>query len=112
LSKMLLMCLLTAFSVEDLLVAMTGVVAPGWRARRPGPPRRCGPSRQGGRQGRRGSPRGAVGLAEAERGQRFTAHPRIIWTVIAGLVGLLSLAGPLSTIASTTAANGVSLARE
>jgi hypothetical protein len=36
---------------------MTGVVAPWWRARRPGPPRRCGPSRSGGRQGRRGSPR-------------------------------------------------------
>jgi len=42
--------------------------------------------------------------------ERFTARPRTIWTAIALLVGLLSLAGPLSTIASTTAANGVSLA--
>jgi hypothetical protein len=42
--------------------------------------------------------------------ERFTARPRTSWTAIAVLVGLLSLAGPLSTIASTTAANGVSLA--
>jgi len=42
--------------------------------------------------------------------ERYTARPRTIWTAIAVLVGLLSLAGPLSTIASTTAANGVSLA--
>jgi Family of unknown function (DUF6069) len=48
---------------------------------------------------------GAAGLLE-----RFTARPRTSWTAIAVLVGLLSLAGPLSTIASTTAANGVSLA--
>ena len=41
---------------------------------------------------------------------RFTARPRPIWTAIAVLVGLLSLAGPLSTIAPTTVANGVSLA--
>jgi hypothetical protein len=42
--------------------------------------------------------------------ERFTDRPRTIWTVIALLVGLLSLAGPLSTIASTTVANGLSLA--
>jgi hypothetical protein len=42
--------------------------------------------------------------------ERFTALPRTIWTAIAVLVGLLSLAGPLSTIASTTVANGLSLA--
>jgi Family of unknown function (DUF6069) len=42
--------------------------------------------------------------------ERFTARPRPIWTRIAVLVGLLSLAGPLSTIASTTVANGLSLA--
>jgi hypothetical protein len=42
--------------------------------------------------------------------ERFTARPRTIWTAIAVLVGLLSLAGPLSTIASTTVANGLSLA--
>jgi hypothetical protein len=41
---------------------------------------------------------------------RFSARPRTIWTAIAVLVGLLSLAGPLSTIASTTVANGLSLA--
>ena len=39
--------------------------------------------------------------------ERFTARPRTIWTAIAVLVGLLSLAGPLSTIASTTVANGL-----
>jgi hypothetical protein len=42
--------------------------------------------------------------------ERFTARPRTSWTAIAVLVGLLSLAGPLSTIAPTTLANGVSLA--
>jgi Family of unknown function (DUF6069) len=42
--------------------------------------------------------------------ERFTARPRTIWTAIAVLVGLLSLVGPLSTIASTTVANGLSLA--
>jgi Family of unknown function (DUF6069) len=42
--------------------------------------------------------------------ERFTARPRTIWTAIAVLVGLLSLAGPLSTIARTTVANGLSLA--
>jgi len=41
--------------------------------------------------------------------ERFTARPRVIWTAIAVLVGLLSLAGPLSALASTTAANGLSL---
>jgi hypothetical protein len=42
--------------------------------------------------------------------ERFSARPRTIWTAIAVLVGLLSLTGPLSTIASTTVANGLSLA--
>ena len=42
--------------------------------------------------------------------ERFTARPRTSWTAIAVLVGLLSLAGPLSTIAPTTVANGLSLA--
>jgi len=42
--------------------------------------------------------------------ERFTARPRTIWTAIAALVGLLSLAGPLSTVASSTLANGLSLA--
>jgi hypothetical protein len=42
--------------------------------------------------------------------ERFTARPRTSWTVIAVGVGLLSLAGPLSTIASTTVANAGSLA--
>jgi Family of unknown function (DUF6069) len=42
--------------------------------------------------------------------ERFSARPRTIWTAIAVLVALLSLAGPLSTIASTTVANGLSLA--
>jgi hypothetical protein len=42
--------------------------------------------------------------------ERFTARPRTIWTAIAVLVGLLSLAGPLSTLASTTAANALALA--
>jgi hypothetical protein len=42
--------------------------------------------------------------------ERFTARPRIIWTAIALLVALVSLAGPLSTLASTTAANAVALA--
>jgi hypothetical protein len=40
----------------------------------------------------------------------WRARPRTIWTAIAVLVGLLSLAGLLSTIASTTVANGLSLA--
>jgi Family of unknown function (DUF6069) len=42
--------------------------------------------------------------------ERFTARPRTIWTATALLVGLLSLTGPLSTLASSTLANGVSLA--
>jgi Family of unknown function (DUF6069) len=42
--------------------------------------------------------------------ERFTAHARTIWTAIALLVALLSLAGPLSALASTTAANAVALA--
>jgi hypothetical protein len=42
--------------------------------------------------------------------ERFTARPRTSWTVIAVGVGLLSLAGPLSTIAPTTVTNGLSLA--
>jgi hypothetical protein len=42
--------------------------------------------------------------------ERFTARARTIWTAIALLVALLSLAGPLSALASTTAANAVALA--
>jgi Family of unknown function (DUF6069) len=42
--------------------------------------------------------------------ERFTARTRTIWTAIALLVALLSLAGPLSALASTTAANAVALA--
>jgi hypothetical protein len=42
--------------------------------------------------------------------ERFTARARTSWTAIALLVALLSLAGPLSTIASTTAANALALA--
>jgi hypothetical protein len=42
--------------------------------------------------------------------ERFTARARTVWTAIALLVALLSLAGPLSTLASTTAANAVALA--
>jgi hypothetical protein len=42
--------------------------------------------------------------------ERFTARPRPIWTAIAVLVGLVSLTGPVSTIASSTVANGLSLA--
>ena len=42
--------------------------------------------------------------------ERFTARARTSWTAIALLVALLSLAGPLSALASTTAANAVALA--
>jgi hypothetical protein len=42
--------------------------------------------------------------------ERFTARARTIWTAIALLVALLSLAGPLSALASTTAANALALA--
>ena len=42
--------------------------------------------------------------------ERFTARARTIWTAIALLVALLSLAGPLSALASTSAANAVALA--
>jgi hypothetical protein len=42
--------------------------------------------------------------------ERFTARARTIWTAVALLVALLSLAGPLSTLASTSAANAVALA--
>jgi Family of unknown function (DUF6069) len=42
--------------------------------------------------------------------ERFTARPRTSWTAIAVGVGVVSLAGPLSTIAPTTVANAVSLA--
>jgi hypothetical protein len=41
--------------------------------------------------------------------ERFTARARTIWTAIAVLVGLLSLAGPLSTLGSTEA-NALALA--
>src|SRR5215216_5789298 len=42
--------------------------------------------------------------------ERFTARARTSWTAIALLVALLSLAGPLSAHASTTAANVLALA--
>jgi hypothetical protein len=42
--------------------------------------------------------------------ERFTLRARTIWTAIAVLVALLSLVGPLSSIAITTVANGVALA--
>jgi hypothetical protein len=42
--------------------------------------------------------------------ERFTARARTIWTAIALLVALLSLAGPLAALASTTAANALALA--
>jgi hypothetical protein len=42
--------------------------------------------------------------------ERFTTRAHTTWTAIAVLVALLSLGGPLSTLASTTAANGLSLA--
>jgi hypothetical protein len=42
--------------------------------------------------------------------ERFTARARTIWTAVALLVALLSLAGPLSALASTTAANVLALA--
>jgi Family of unknown function (DUF6069) len=42
--------------------------------------------------------------------ERFTVRARRIWTAIALLVAVLSLAGPLSTLASTTAANALALA--
>jgi hypothetical protein len=42
--------------------------------------------------------------------ERFTARARTIWTAIAVLFALLSLAGPLSARASTSAANALALA--
>ena len=42
--------------------------------------------------------------------ERFTARARTIWSATAVLVALLSLAGPLSALASTSAANVLSLA--
>lgn len=42
--------------------------------------------------------------------ERFTARARTIWTAIAVLFALLSLAGPLSALASTSAANALALA--
>jgi hypothetical protein len=42
--------------------------------------------------------------------ERFTARARTIWTAIAALFALLSLAGPLSILASTSAANALALA--
>jgi hypothetical protein len=42
--------------------------------------------------------------------ERFTARARAIWTAIAVLFALLSLAGPLSILASTSAANALALA--
>jgi hypothetical protein len=42
--------------------------------------------------------------------ERFTARARTIWTAIAVVFTLLSLAGPLSVLASTSAANALALA--
>jgi Family of unknown function (DUF6069) len=42
--------------------------------------------------------------------ERFTARARTIWTAIAVGFTLLSLAGPLSVLASTSAANALALA--
>jgi hypothetical protein len=42
--------------------------------------------------------------------ERFTARARAIWTAVAVLFALLSLAGPLSILASTSAANALALA--
>jgi hypothetical protein len=42
--------------------------------------------------------------------ERFTARARTSWTAIAVLFALLSLAGPLSALASTSAANAGALA--
>jgi Family of unknown function (DUF6069) len=42
--------------------------------------------------------------------ERFTARARTIWTTIAVVLTLLSLAGPLSVLASTSAANALALA--
>jgi hypothetical protein len=42
--------------------------------------------------------------------ERFTARARTIWTAIAVLFALLSLAGPLSVLASTSTANALALA--
>jgi hypothetical protein len=42
--------------------------------------------------------------------ERLTARARAIWTAIAVLFALLSLAGPLSILASTSAANALALA--
>jgi hypothetical protein len=42
--------------------------------------------------------------------ERFTTRAGTIWTAIAVLVALLSLAGPLSTLASTNSTNALALA--
>ena len=42
--------------------------------------------------------------------ERFTARARTIWTAIAVVFTLLSLAGPLSVLATTSAANTLALA--
>jgi Family of unknown function (DUF6069) len=42
--------------------------------------------------------------------ERFTARARTIWTAVAVLFALLSLAGPLSILASTSVANALALA--
>ena len=42
--------------------------------------------------------------------ERFTARARAIWTAVAVLFALLSLAGPLSVLAKTSAANVLALA--
>jgi Family of unknown function (DUF6069) len=42
--------------------------------------------------------------------ERFTARARTIWTAVAVLFALFSLAGPLSTLGSSTAATAVALA--
>ena len=42
--------------------------------------------------------------------ERFTARARTIWTAVAVVFALLSLAGPLSVLASTSAANALALA--
>jgi Family of unknown function (DUF6069) len=42
--------------------------------------------------------------------ERLTARARTIWTTIAVVFTLLSLAGPLSVLASTSAANALALA--
>jgi Family of unknown function (DUF6069) len=42
--------------------------------------------------------------------ERFSARARTIWTAVAVLFALFSLAGPLSTLGSSTAATAVALA--